>query len=122
MSRPDWLLGIDFGTSNTAAAHTGAVSGAVEALQLSHNRTTMSSAVFVESPHQIAVGDVATNRAETNPAAYMPSPKRVIGQGVVNVNGYAIASSVPVAAVLDSVMARARAAHAGQAPAQLVLT
>ncbi|SEB66515.1 Hsp70 family protein [Rhodococcus koreensis] len=122
MSRPDWLLGIDFGTSNTAAAHTGAVSGAVEALQLSHNRTTMSSAVFVETPHQIAVGDVATNRAETNPAAYLPSPKRVIGQGVVTVNGYTIPSSVPVAAVLDSVMARARAAHAGQAPAQLVLT
>ncbi|MHA4854540.1 Hsp70 family protein [Rhodococcus sp. MSC1_016] len=122
MSRPDWLLGIDFGTSNTAAAHTGAVSGAVEALQLSHNRTTMSSAVFVESPHQIAVGDVATNRAETNPAAYLPSPKRVIGQDVVHVNGYSIPSSVPVAAVLDSVMARARAAHAGQAPARLVLT
>lgn len=122
MSARDWVLGIDFGTSNTAAAHTGPVSGSVEALQLSHNRTTMSSAVFVESPDRIAVGDVATDRAESNPAAYMPSPKRVVAQGVVNVNGYDIPASVPVAAVLESVMDRATGAHGGTAPSELVLT
>ncbi len=122
MSSREWVLGIDFGTSNTAAAHTGPVSGTVEALQLSHNRTTMSSAVFVESPDRIAVGDVATDRAEANPAAYMPSPKRVVAQGMVNVNGYDLPASVPVAAVLDSVMTRATGAHGGKAPAELVLT
>ncbi|MGW6695076.1 Hsp70 family protein [Rhodococcus sp. NPDC054953] len=122
MSARDWVLGIDFGTSNTAAAHTAAVSGSVEALQLSHNRTTMSSAVFVEAPDRIEVGDVATDRAETNPAAYMPSPKRVVAQGMVNVNGYDMPASVPVAAVLESVMDRATGAHGGTAPTELVLT
>ncbi|TQF74603.1 Hsp70 family protein [Rhodococcus spelaei] len=122
MSSREWVLGIDFGTSNTAAAHTGPVSGSVESLQLSHNRTTMSSAVFVESPDRIEVGDVATDRAESNPAAFMPSPKRVIAQGMVNVNGYDMPASVPVAAVLDSVMSRATGAHGGKAPAELVLT
>ncbi|MGO4205171.1 Hsp70 family protein [Rhodococcus sp. TAF43] len=122
MSSREWVLGIDFGTSNTAAAHTGPVSGTVEALQLSHNRTTMSSAVFVESPDRIAVGDVATDRAEANPAAYMPSPKRVVAQGMVNVNGYDLPASVPVAAVLESVMTRATGAHGGKTPTELVLT
>ncbi|MFD4268124.1 Hsp70 family protein [Rhodococcus sp. NPDC058481] len=122
MSSREWVLGIDFGTSNTAAAHTGPVSGSVEALQLSHNRTTMSSAVFVESPDRIEVGDVATDRAETNPAAFMPSPKRVVAQGIVNVNGYDLPASVPVAAVLESVMDRATSAHGGMAPSELVLT
>lgn len=118
----EWILGIDFGTSNTAAAHTGPVSGSVEALQLSHNRTTMSSAVFVESPDNIAVGDVAADRAEANPAGYVPAPKRAVGQGVVNVNGYDIPTSVPVAAVLESVLARATGAHGGTSPTELVLT
>lgn len=122
MSAREWVLGIDFGTSNTAAAHTGAVSGSVEALQLSHNRTTMSSSVFVEAPDRIAVGDVAADRAESNPAAFMPSPKRVVAQGVVNVNGYDLPASVPVAAVLESVLARAVGAHGGTAPSELVLT
>ncbi|MFI6432878.1 Hsp70 family protein [Rhodococcus oryzae] len=122
MSSREWVLGIDFGTSNTAAAHTGPVSGSVEALQLSHNRTTMSSAVFVESPDRIEVGDVATDRAESNPAAFMPSPKRVVAQGMVNVNGYDLPASVPVAAVLESVMDRATGAHGGMAPSELVLT
>ncbi|MET4610636.1 actin-like ATPase involved in cell morphogenesis [Rhodococcus sp. PvR044] len=122
MSAREWVLGIDFGTSNTAAAHTGPVSGSVESLQLSHNRTTMSSAVFVESPDRIEVGDVAADRAESNPAAYMPSPKRLIAQGMVTVNGYDLPAAVPVAAVLDSVMARATGAHGGKAPAELVLT
>ncbi|HHX85309.1 MAG TPA: Hsp70 family protein, partial [Actinomycetales bacterium] len=99
MSPRDWTLAIDFGTSNTAAAHTGPVSGAVETLQLGHNRTTMSSAVFVESPDHVDVGDVAANKAEANPAGFVPSPKRSISQGVVHANGYDVPASVPVAAV-----------------------
>ncbi|MEV0946877.1 Hsp70 family protein [Rhodococcus sp. NPDC049939] len=122
MSTPEWLLGIDFGTSNTAAAHTGAVSGSVEALPLTHQGNLMPSAVFVESPDSITVGDVAINQAERNPAAFLPSPKRVIRQGMVTVNSYDLPASVPVAAVLQNVMGRAIGAHGGQPPAQLVLT
>ncbi|NLE78120.1 MAG: Hsp70 family protein, partial [Rhodococcus sp.] len=122
MSQKPWQLGIDFGTSNTAAAHTGAVSGSVETLPLTHQGNLMASSVFVESPDNIAVGDVAINQAERNPAAYMASPKRSIGHGMVTVNGYNIASSVPVAAVLQNVMSRATAVHGGHSPSQLVLT
>ncbi|MFJ6263243.1 Hsp70 family protein [Rhodococcus erythropolis] len=117
-----WMLSVDFGTSNTAAAHTGVVTGAVETLSLTHQGNLMSSAVFVESPATIDVGDVALNRAETNPAAFIPSPKRVVGQGMVHVNGYDIPASLPVAAVLHTVIGRATAAHRDQAPTHLVLT
>ncbi|MCJ0907116.1 Hsp70 family protein [Rhodococcus sp. ARC_M6] len=117
-----WMLSVDFGTSNTAAAHTGVVTGAVETLPLTHQGNLMSSAVFVVSPDAIDVGDVALNRAETNPAAFIPSPKRLIGQGMVHVNGYDIAPSLPVTAVLHSVIGRAVAAHRDQPPSHLVLT
>ncbi|MEJ5919108.1 MULTISPECIES: Hsp70 family protein [unclassified Corynebacterium] len=118
----DWTLGIDFGTSNTAAAHTGPIKDSIETINLSHNRTTMSSSVYVESPDQIDVGDVAINKAEENPAGFVPAPKRVIAQQMINVNGYDLPASVPVAAVLQSVLARAKKEHGNVDPSELVLT
>lgn len=121
-ARRGWTLGIDFGTSNTAAAHTGAVSDSIETIQLSHNRTTMASSVYVESPHQIDVGEVAFDKAQKNPSGFLMSPKRTITQGSAYVNGYDIPASVPVAAVLRSVVDRATKAHNGEPPSELVLT
>ncbi|MET4050522.1 MULTISPECIES: Hsp70 family protein [unclassified Rhodococcus (in: high G+C Gram-positive bacteria)] len=117
-----WLLAVDFGTSNTAAAHIGLRSQSAETLPLTHEGNLMSSAVFVESPDSIDVGDVALNKAETNPAAFLTSPKRIIGQPFVLVNGYEIGTWVPVAAVLRVVLERATRVHRGQRPAALVLT
>lgn len=119
---PGWVLAVDFGTSNTAAAHSGIRSGSPETLPLTHQGNLMSSAVFVESPTAIDVGDVALNRAETNPAAFISSPKRVVGQGTVHVNGYDIPASLPVSAVLRFALDRATGVHRGQPPARLVLT
>lgn len=117
-----WMLSIDFGTSNTAAAHSGATSGRIEALALSHAGNLMPSAVYVDAPDRIAVGDVAANEAQRNPAGYLPAPKRLIGPPTVTVNGFTIPTHLPVAAVLRSVLGRAVAAHAGVAPTGVVLT
>ena len=122
MSQNQWIIGIDFGTSNTAAAHTNHIKGTVEAVNLSHNRTTMSSSVYVESPDDIAVGDVATDKAETNPAGFIPAPKRVIPQHMFQVNGYDISAARPVAAVLSSVVQRVAREHGNSQPSELVLT
>ncbi|MGU3436367.1 Hsp70 family protein [Actinomycetes bacterium M1A6_2h] len=122
MTSSDWLLSVDFGTSNTAAAHSAAVSGAVETLSLSHTSNLMSSAVFVDAPDRIAVGDHALNEAQRNPGAFLPSPKRLVGQPSIAVNGYMLPTSAPIAAVLRTVLSRATAAHAGQLPQHLVLT
>lgn len=118
----DWVLGIDFGTSFTAAAHTAPSTGRVEPLALNHDGNLMASAVLVHSPEQIDVGDLALNRASTNPGAFIASPKRSIGQGSIWINGYDVPMSTVVAAVLREVTDRAIAAHDGVAPAHLVLT
>ncbi len=45
-----WDLSIDFGTSNTAAAHTSPSGNGVQVLPLSYQSNAIPSAVFVESP------------------------------------------------------------------------
>ena len=117
-----WSLGIDFGTSNTAAAHTSAVKGNVEVMNLSHNRTTMSSAVYLENADTVEVGEVAIDRAVHNPAGFIPSPKRLVPQHTFQVNGVDLPSSKPVAAILSSVLQRAMREHAGIAPQYVILT
>lgn len=54
-----WHLSVDFGTSNSAAAHTGPLSGNVEALPLSHRSNLIPSAVYVQEDDKIYTGDTA---------------------------------------------------------------
>jgi len=122
MAPQSWLLAVDFGTSNTAAAHTDAIGGTISTLPLSHHGNLLPSAVFVESPDAIVVGEVALNRAEANPGAFLASPKRVVGHGMLHLNGYDLDPALPIAAILHAVLTRAVAAHDGQPPARLVLT
>lgn len=56
----------------------------------------------------------ALNRAEANPAGFLPSPKRVIGHGMLSLNGYDLDPALPVAAILSAVLTRSVAAHDGQ--------
>ena len=118
----DWILSIDFGTSNTAAAHTNPTRGGVEAVNLSHDRMTMTSSVYIETPDHVDTGDVALNKAEDNPDGFLASPKRVVPQQVFQINGYDVPASTPVAAILDSVVKRASREHNDQRPSELVLT
>lgn len=120
---PGWILGVDFGTSNTAAAHTNIVSGNVETLPLSHHGNLMPSGVFVESPDSILVGEVALNRAGSNPGGFVPAPKRhITGDPLVRANNYDLPVQLTVAAVLKTVIARAVRVHGGQWPDRIVLT
>ena len=122
MSEREWSLGVDFGTSNTAAAHTNQIKQVVEPVSLAHDRMTMSSSVYMDDPEEFLVGDVALDRAESNPGGLIRSPKRFIPQQVFQKNGYDVPSSSPVAAVLKSVVARACKEHNGTRPSELVLT
>jgi hypothetical protein len=122
-SAASWILAIDFGTSNSAAAHSGATSGGVETLSLTHTSNLMPSAVFLETPDRIIVGDAAVDAAQHNPAGYVASPKRLIGgQSAATVNGHTVPTARLVSAVLRTIIGRAVAAHAGQPPSQVVLT
>jgi len=119
----DWTLAVDFGTSNTAAAHTGPVSGDVETLPLTHTGATMASSVFVDPANgHVDLGGVALDRAEARPTGFVPAPKRHVATGTVTVDGVEVPVAHLVAAVLGAVLSRARAAHGDTAPSRLVLT
>ncbi len=118
-----WILAIDFGTSNSAAAHSGATSGTIETLSLSHASNLMPSSVYIAAPDRISVGDAARNLAQQNPVGFVASPKRLItGAPTTTVAGYTLPSALPVAAVMSAIISRGKAAHAGQLPTQVVLT
>lgn len=118
----DWTLAIDFGTSNTAAAHTNPVHGTVEAVSLAHDSTTMPSAVYIQDPSTILTGNAALDAAQADPVGYVASPKRVIPQGNFQVRGEDVPASAPVAAVIRAVIERASRAHEATPPARVVLT
>jgi actin-like ATPase involved in cell morphogenesis len=121
---PGYLLGIDFGTSNTAAGLANEKAEATQALPLTHSGNLMPSSVFIASPTQIDVGDVALNKAALDPSGFVTAPKRIltIGQSTFHINQFDIPASDIVAAVLRAVLARAQARHAGRLPVGLVLT
>ncbi|MFW0796020.1 Hsp70 family protein [Gordonia sp. CPCC 205515] len=122
-SAATWTLAIDFGTSNSAAAHSGATTGRIETLSLTHTSNLMPSSVFVAGPQAISVGDAAINQAQQNPAGFVPSPKRLIGGApTVTVNNVTLPTYALVSAVMRAIIARGAAAHAGAPPTQLVLT
>lgn len=117
-----WVLAVDFGTSNTAAAYADLDRGSVHTVALTHHGNLLPSCVYVESPDSILVGDVAADRAQTTPAAFVPAPKRVVGQGGVRAGAVETTDAALVAAVLHTAIGRAVAVHNGLPPQQLVLT
>jgi len=83
----------------------------VQVLPLSYQSNAIPSAVFVESPELVYAGEAAVQRADDRPQAFVPAPKRLLGYGAASVNGYEVAPSVLVAAVLRSVYDRALSLH-----------
>ncbi|WP_448852300.1 Hsp70 family protein [Corynebacterium sp. 335C] len=116
-----WHLAIDFGTSNTAAAHTSASSGEVETLPLSHQGNLMPSAVFADEKG-IYVGHSARNHAGSRPDAFLASPKRVIDHDAVTLGGRSVEVSDLVGAVLHRVIETAKKQHGGADPETVTLT
>jgi hypothetical protein len=53
----------------------------------------MPSAVFVESPQDVYAGNAALNKADEHPQGLLPAPKRMLGIGMVPVNGYEVPPS-----------------------------
>ena len=117
-----WSLGIDFGTTNTAAAFASQSSDTTHVFRLGDDQPSLSSSVFVESPNQIDVGAAAIDKAQRNPYGFLAVPKNAVSSGTANVNGYDIPASVAIGAVLDSIVRRAVEANGGNAPTDLVLT
>ncbi|MFD6860042.1 Hsp70 family protein [Rhodococcus sp. NPDC060090] len=117
-----WWLAIDFGTSNTAAAHTRAGDGTIHPVSLTHRSNLLPSAVFVRADGEILTGDAAQNAAAHHPDRFVPAPKRLIAQPFIRAGGVDMTPSQMIAAVLRSVVRRAAALHNDVPPERVVLT
>lgn len=118
-----WHLAIDFGTSNSAAAHTSPFGGSVEALALSHRSNLMPSAIFVESDGSTVVsGDSALLAGRRDPSRLVLSPKRFIDHDTIQLEGDDVSTQLVFSAVIREIIDRAKSQHGGEEPASVTLT
>src|SRR5262245_8661134 len=74
-----YWLGIDFGTTFTAAAVHRDGEQSVELVPLGENGTATASVMFVAPDGSLVVGDAAVRRAVTDPDRVVREVKRRIG-------------------------------------------
>ncbi|WP_420754126.1 Hsp70 family protein, partial [Rhodococcus sp. O3] len=116
-----WVLAVDFGTSNTSAAHRIGPDR-VESLPLTHTSNLMPSSVYIDPHGGIATGEVAVNQATVDPAGFVAAPKAHVSDRSVPVRGHHVPVAATIAAVLRTVHTRALQAHNNQPPGEVVLT
>ena len=118
-----WHLAIDFGTSNSAAAHTAPGTGSVETLALTHRSNLMPSAAYVDNDgSSMLTGDTALHTGRRDPLRLILSPKRFIDHETVQLGGDDIETRQVIGAVLSSIVERATQQHAGTGPTSVTLT
>lgn len=118
-----WHLAVDFGTSNSAAAHTNPFGGAVEAVALSHRSNLMPSAVFLDPDGETVIsGDGALIAGRRDPSRLVLSPKRFIDHDVIQLEGDDVSSQAIFSAVIREIIDRAAEHHGGERPKTLTLT
>ncbi|MCK8675762.1 Hsp70 family protein, partial [Rhodococcus sp. HM1] len=116
-----WVLAVDFGTSNTSAAHRIGPDR-VESLPLTHTSNLMPSSVYLDPHGGIATGEVAVNQATVDPAGFVAAPKAHVSDRSMLVRGHHLPVAATIAAVLRTVHTRALTAHNHQPPGEVVLT
>ncbi|GAA0243132.1 Hsp70 family protein [Cryptosporangium japonicum] len=114
-----YLIGIDFGTSNTVGV-LRYPDGRSESL-LFDGSPMLLSGVCLDENGQFLTGRDAAHVARTRPEAFEPNPKRRIDDGTVLLGGHEVPVPQLLAAVLSRVMTEARRAK-GRQPEQVVLT
>ncbi len=113
------LLGVDFGTSNTAAA-LRPPDGPVRPL-LFDGAPLLPSAVYAGAGGALLVGRDAVHAGGTHPERFEPNPKRAVGEGTLLLGDAEVPVTAAVAAVLRRVAAEATLATGGLLP-PVVLT
>jgi actin-like ATPase involved in cell morphogenesis len=115
-----WTLGIDFGTSNTAAA-IGDEAG-VRLVRLD-NSDRMASAVLLADTGEIVVGQAALDRARAAPDRLELAPKTYLGSPYpMRLGGEALRAERAVAAILAAAAQEAVRQQGGRPPSVVRLT
>ncbi|MCL2422354.1 MAG: Hsp70 family protein [Micrococcales bacterium] len=114
-----WVLAVDFGSVNTAAAW--ASEGRIEKIRLEPSSETMPSAVVWVDGHW-RVGQSALNARRANPTTFVATPKARLGYEPTLLGSMMVRASTMVAQVFTVVRDRALAAAGGTEPERLILT
>ncbi|HYA00276.1 MAG TPA: Hsp70 family protein [Candidatus Binatia bacterium] len=116
-----WRLGIDFGTTYTAAAVADDQRTTVLTLE-GDGSQRVRSAVWLDDAGKLIVGEAAINQYWLAPERFEPTPKRLIGQPRVLLGETAVPVVEMVAAVLRRVVEEATRQHGGEPPSEARLT
>ena len=115
-----YVLGIDCGTTHTAAAVLR--SGRAEVLRLGARRAEVPSLVFVPADGPVLIGEPAERRGQGDPGRLAREFKRRVGDPVpMLVGGAPYSAHALIARVLEHVL-RTAVAHQGGPPEHVVLT
>ena len=121
LTSPDeWVLAVDFGTTNTVAAVTTA--RGTEILMVD-GRAVTPSAVFLNPDGKTwMVGDSAMRAARRGPEWFEPDPKRWVPVGTLRLGGQNIPVGMAITAVLRPMVQEAALQHGGRRPSAFVVT
>ncbi|GAA3043100.1 hypothetical protein Aglo01_61950 [Actinokineospora globicatena] len=114
-----WSLGVDLGTSFSAAAI--ATAERVESIEVSGERRVASTVLLDESGRLVA-GTLAQRMVGRAPERAERNPKRYVGRRPMLLGGEPVTVQRALAALLDLFVTEARRRFDGAAPASLVLT
>ncbi|GAB3622789.1 hypothetical protein GCM10027418_08710 [Mariniluteicoccus endophyticus] len=117
----EWVLGVDYGTSNTAAAVWVDGEAAPRVVRLSDEAEQMPSAVLVDGPTTY-VGQAAVRQSLDSPELFLANPKNHLGEGSWWFGERQVDVVDLVVAVLRRVVARASEVAGGGTPRLLVMT
>ncbi|GIE03190.1 hypothetical protein Adu01nite_45400 [Paractinoplanes durhamensis] len=116
----EYGLGVDLGTTHTAAATN--VDGVVETVRLGGRGAEMPSLVFLRSDGEVLVGDTAQRRGEGEPTRLAREFKRRLGDPVpIMLGGTPMSAHALAARLLRHVIATVANGQGGP-PSRIVLT
>jgi actin-like ATPase involved in cell morphogenesis len=116
-----WILGVDFGTSNTAAAVRWP-DNVVKPVALSANSLSMPSAVVLTAGDVLKVGDVAVHSQQAFASSFVGSPKTLLGGEPKFLGERLVEPKELAAAVLKRVREEALKFNNRELPVQVRLT
>jgi actin-like ATPase involved in cell morphogenesis len=116
---PAWGLGVDLGTSFSAAAITAG--DRVEILEVGRERR-IPSTVLLDDAGRLLAGSLAQRLVGRSPERAERNPKRYVGRGPMLLGGNPVDAGAALAALLELFVAEGRSRFDGARPAAVVVT
>ncbi len=116
---PAWGLGVDLGTSFSAAAI--AVGDRIEILEVGRERR-IPSTVLLDDAGRLLAGSLAQRLTGRSPERAERNPKRYVGRGAMLLGGNPVEARDALAALLELFVAEGCSRFDGARPAAVVLT